>query len=250
MGIDASAVENSPISQAEQPHTEKAKRTPDQIADEVLRKREAFRAHKEKLEAEALGDANEIAERIAEANTRAELEKARTETEKVIASENVKSKTKIHPKLSGELTPPIHKVSKSNEEPKPVKQSLKDTAKKLVWKTKLGFTMLAQFGALHPSRVDGKWVTVLEPWARTHDDPRQKEYSNESEYYAKLFSKTGERIIDMPKLGGDSPSITLDGIFGGIQLLDHRRIHEAKNQKKAIVVNVVNFEKGVPKSFN
>lgn len=141
----------------------------------------------------------------------------------------------------------------NNEYAPPQKKSpfinrLKATTLDAVWTGKLLATSIIQLGGLHPWRSNGKWVWVLEPWANIHDDPRQSSYSTDSQFYSDKFRGSNSRILDLDKMGLETPKVTLDGP-GLVQLLDHRRIREAKRSKKAIVVNVENFH-GLPKTLN
>jgi hypothetical protein len=241
---DVSSVENQTSTQGiEKP----PKKSAGEIADEVLRKRELFKRYQERLSAET--DAGNVADKIAEAGARRELE----ETQSTEAPTQPIPRKTHKPDISDAPTPPLPDNPMPSKEPKTFTQKLKNTASNIAWNTRLGFTMLAQLGGLHPWRSEGKWVWVLEPWARVHDDPRQKGYTDESDFYRDRFNASKTRLLNLPSMGLKTPSITMDG-FGGIQLLDHRRILEAQRagedgKGKAIIVKPVNFH-GLPKSFN
>lgn len=239
MGDVSSAENQTPTQGIEMP----PKKSAGEVADEFLKQRELFKRYQERLSAETV--AGNAADKIAEAGARRELEETRSNE---VVSQSVPKKIQ-KPDISNAPTPPLPESISYSGEHKSFGQKIKASAGKMAWNTKLGITALAQLGALHPWKSEGKWVWVLEPWARTHDDPRQTGYSNGSDYYTNLFSKTDKRVIDMTSLGGENPVVTPDGTTGGIQLVNHRRIHEAQRQGKAIVVNVVNFH-GAPKTFN
>lgn len=122
--------------------------------------------------------------------------------------------------------------------PTPLKKLPGLVLDKAVWNTRLAATMVAQLGALHPWRVNGKWRLVLEPWAVIHDDPRQ--LGQDNNIHLDRFSDPslkGVTTLDerhMPE--GEIPTIVLDGL--GLQKRDHNRIDAALGLKKRIVVNI------------
>lgn len=178
-----------------------------------------------------------------QANNAAEnQEKSEIETHK---PKNVKS-----PEYSNAPTPPIVETKNTPEENKSLKSKIKDTASELAWKAKEAYTVVAQFGGIHPWRHKGEWVWVVEPWARMHDDPRQHGYSNESEFYDNRYANHKGRLIDNKEYGGNDPMFTLDGTTGSAQRLDHRRFVSSAKHGKAIIGKPVRFEPGVPKTFN
>ena len=226
------------------PTSPERKPTPDEIADKFLANRKRYQEHIAKLRAaEAEEDVSEVADKIEAAGIEADFDK---EQEKLRHSQ-----AKTNPIKLPAAPTPIITLQKEQQptESSTTKQKFKDFVGNSVWKARQAYTVVSQFGGIHPSRHEGKWVWVLEPWARFHDDPRQRGYSNESDHYAKLFSSVKGRTIHMTELAGENPSVVPDGASGGIKLMDHRRIHEARRAGKAIEVNMQRPD-GNPMSYN
>ena len=168
-----------------------------------------------------------------------------TETEQSVELSQVRRQLSAHTKPEAISLAPKTETKQTKENPR---KRVKDALGKASWNTRLATTMLIQLGGLHPSRSNGSWVWVLEPWARWNDDPRQRPFSSSSDKYFESFKEHPGRVLNLKQQGYDNPTVTLDG-FGGIQLLDHTRIHEARNAGKGIVVNVDNL-RGAPKTYN
>ncbi len=145
-------------------------------------------------------------------------------------------------------TPQTSENRATEQQPKNWREKIKSSLANAAWGTKIAATSVLQLGGLHPWRSNGEWVWVLEPWARWSDDPKQRLYSSSNDQYFKSFQSHKGRVLNLKSQGYENPAITPDGI-GGIQLLDHTRIHEARNAGKGIVVNVNNL-RGTPKTYS
>ena len=190
-------------------------------------------------------NATGITERSSEASAKT------PDIQKGIETEQSVELSQVRKQLSAHIPPEaISIVPRKNTIPtkeSPAKR-VKDVLGKAAWNTRLATTMLFQLGGLHPARSNGSWVWVLEPWARWSDDSKQRLYSSSSDKYFQSFRAHRGKILNLKAQGFDNPTVTPDGI-GGIQLLDHTRIHEARNAGKGIVVNVDNL-RGAPKTYN
>jgi len=139
---------------------------------------------------------------------------------------------------------PAHQRSAKTDQPKrSLADNVHDLAAKAAWNARLTSIMIFQLGGLRPARIDGKWRWVIEPWARIEVDPYQGDIGD-MEYYQDKFKqlkKEGVRIINMERIGGETPRVRPVGV-SGLQLLDHRRIFSAQGARLPIVVKVVDIE--------
>jgi hypothetical protein len=219
------------------------KPTPDEITDRFLENRQRHQEHLTRLRtAEAEEDASELADKIEAAGEKADFDREQTTNQ---------AQKIIKPLKPSEAPTPMIETKPPQQTTAPIitKGGFKDALNSAAWKARQTYTVISQLGGIHPVRRNGEWVMVLEPWARIEDDARQQGYSDESDYYAKMFEGVKGKIIHMKDLGGENPSVVPKGASGGIQLLDHRRIHEARRAGKAIVVNIVR-PNGKPMTYN